>query len=336
MEPESPPGLFLLGGQSTDGQLASIETFGFDNCSIPPLPETRYGFGSFITPTELPQLAVCGGWWTGKPISTDCLTLNLISGQWERGHFSNGPLGDGIRGVITLEKQGVFVVHSTAMSFLPYGSDTWVAGPMLPAVAECGCNVTSTSFVTIHLADVGNVREYVATDGEAHLRPIDTWPSILTKRHSPGCGATLSHLVVAGGVSSFKEVLASVEVFHIQTKALKRGGSLQQARAYFQIIPVGSTYPRLLAVGGMNGTTALSTTEWWDEEENLWEDGPSLSLGRANFATVMASALLGCSETDLPDHSCPAADNTNLTCHFTGDTIINTEYALRRLCTRAR
>ena len=82
MEPESPPGLFLLGGQSTDGQLASIETFGFDNCSIPPLPETRYGFGSFITPTEPPQLAVCGGWWTGKPISTDCLTLNLTSGQW--------------------------------------------------------------------------------------------------------------------------------------------------------------------------------------------------------------------------------------------------------------
>ena len=65
MEPESPPGLFLLGGQSTDGQLASIETFGFDNCSIPPLPETRYGFGSFIVPTEPPQLAVCGGWWTG-------------------------------------------------------------------------------------------------------------------------------------------------------------------------------------------------------------------------------------------------------------------------------
>ena len=71
-KPHAPPGLLLLGGQTTDGQLSSVETFGFENCSIPPLPETRYGFGSFIAfthhPTKLPQLAVCGGGgWENQP-----------------------------------------------------------------------------------------------------------------------------------------------------------------------------------------------------------------------------------------------------------------------------
>ena len=129
MEPSPPPGLLLLGGQSTDGQLTSIETFGFENCAIPPLPETRYGFGSFIVPTQKPQLAVCGGWWMGKPISSDCLTLNVTSGQWERGAFTNGLLGDGVRGVIYIEGQGVFVVHSSGILVLPPGSNSWVGGP---------------------------------------------------------------------------------------------------------------------------------------------------------------------------------------------------------------
>ena len=142
---ELPPGLLLLGGQSTKEQLSSIETFGLENCTIPPLPETRYGFGSFITPTEPRQLAVCGGWWMGKPNSTDCLTLNVTSTQWERGTFSNGLLGDGVRGVINMEGQGVFLVHSTGISFLAPDSKTWVAGPVFSTTAECCLLYTSPS-----------------------------------------------------------------------------------------------------------------------------------------------------------------------------------------------
>ena len=313
MEPSTPPGLLVIGGQSTKGQLNSVETFGFANCTIPTLPETRYGFGSFIVPT---QLAVCGGWWMGKPNSTDCLTLNVTSGQWERGTFTNGLLGDGVRGVINIEGHGVFVVHSTGISVLAPGSESWVAGPMFTTSAVCGCNVSTTSFVTIHMNDTHNVREYSVTNGNAEAEPIATWPNLLTKRQGPGCGATSQHLVVAGGVSDWDEVLTSVEVFHIKTKALKRGGSLRQARAYFRIIPVGSTHPRLLVVGGQNGTLALATSEWWEEEENTWEEGPVLSTGRSNFAALMAPPHLVCSEMDPLAHSCPAAQNTGQTCIF--------------------
>ena len=46
----------------------------------------------------------------GKPNSADCLTLNITSGQWERGVFINGLLGEGVRGVINMEGLGVFQV----------------------------------------------------------------------------------------------------------------------------------------------------------------------------------------------------------------------------------
>ena len=316
MEPQPPPGLLLLGGQSTEGPLASIEMFGFENCTIPPLPETRYAFGSFIAPTEPPQLAVCGGWWMGKPHSTDCLTLNVTSNQWERGTFTNGLLGDGVRGVINMEEEGVFVVHSSGISILASGFSSWVAGPMFLTAAECACKVSSTSFITIHMNDTNNINEYSVTDGVIEPEPEGTWPSLLTKRHGPGCAATSYNLVVAGGVSSWGEVLTSVEVFNIEKKSLRRGGNLQQSRAYFRIIPVGSTYPRLLAVGGRNETSALDTSEWWEEEEDSWEEGPELSRERSNFAALMAPPHLVCSEIDPPVHSCPAAQNSSQTCVF--------------------
>ena len=156
------------------------------------------------------------------------------------------------------------------MSFLAPGSQSWVAGPMFPAPAECGCNISSTNFVTVHMNDTHNVREYSVTNGEAGPKSMDSWPSLLTKRHGPGCGATSYHLVVAGGVSDWDEVLTSVEVFHIATKALRKGGDLRQPRAFFQMIPVGSTHPRLLAIDGQGSYSTLDTSEWWEEEEDSW------------------------------------------------------------------
>ena len=150
--------------------------------------------------------------------------------------------------------------------------------------------------------DTNNVQEYSVTNGVIKPKPEGTWPNLLTKRHGPGCAATLYHLVVAGGVSDWDEVLTSVEVFNIEKKSLRKGRSLQQARAYFQIIPVGLTYPRLLAVGGQGAFSALDTSEWWEEEEDSWEEGPALSRGRSNFAALMAPPHLVCSEIDPPAH----------------------------------
>ena len=325
LQPPPPPGLIILGGQSKYEQLASIETFGFEDCTIPQLPETRYGLGSFVTPTEYKKLAVCGGWWEGKPHSTDCLTLNTTNGQWERGTFTNGLLGEGVRGVIDMKEQGIYVVHSRTISKLPPNSAIWSAGPVFPtslmSSAECGCKLTENTFVTIHTNEGRNVREYSTTDQDWKSETL--WPSTTTKRWSPGCGATGYHLVVAGGVSSWDEVLSSVEVFVIESKALKRGGNMKRSRAFFNIIPVGTAQLRLLAIGGRDGRSILKSSEWWEEEDNQWGEGFSLSMGRSSFGVVLAPASLACTQIEPPPHSCPV--NNGQSCVFSteaGDIVV--------------
>ena len=131
-----------------DRPLSSIETFGFEddnNCTIPNLPETRYGLAAFKTSSG--KLSVCGGWWEGKPDSTDCLTLDTSNGQWTRGSFEGNLFGDGARGTATFEDYGVFIFHPWSISHLGIGSVTWVLGPETPVEVECACKVSEFSSI---------------------------------------------------------------------------------------------------------------------------------------------------------------------------------------------
>ena len=75
---------------------------------MPDLPETRYDHGTFVT--EWGSLAVCGGFWSSKPWSTDCLVLNASSKEWERG-ILGGLLDDAVRGVNGTIFALLFKVH---------------------------------------------------------------------------------------------------------------------------------------------------------------------------------------------------------------------------------
>ena len=175
--------------------------------------------------------------------------------------------------------------------------------------AECGCYLTKDSFVTIHSNETHNVQEY-ATDDQ-HWKSKDRWPSMSTQRRSPACGATTYLLLVAGGVSGWDEVLASVEVFDIEKRSLRRGGAMREPRALFSLVPVGLTHPRLLAVGGQSGqsqSSVLGSSEWYDQEENEWSEGPTLETGRKSFGALMAPVEVACTQIDPPSHSCPALD----------------------------
>ena len=102
---------------------------------------------------------------------------------------------------------------------------------------------------------------------------------------------------------------------------------MTQARAFFSIIPVGSTHPRLLAIGGRGETSTLQTSEWWEEEEDRWQEGPPLSTGRSSFSAVMAPPHHVCSEIDLNTHTCPG-DGDAQTCSLptmTSGTSINSK-----------
>ena len=180
--------------------------------------------------------------------------------------------------------------------------------------AECGCFLTKDSFVTIHSNKTDNVQEY-ATD-EQHWKSKDRWPSMSTQRRNPACGATTYLLLVAGGVSGWNEVLASVEIFYIETRALRRRGeAMREPRTLFSLVPVGSTHLRLLAVGGQNASRVLDSSEWYDQEENKWYEGPTLETGRKSFGALIAPVELACTEIDPPPHSCPTLD-TSQSCLF--------------------
>ena len=83
---------------------------------------------------------------------------------------------------------------------------------------------------------------------------------------------------------------------------------MREPRALFSLVPVGSTHPRLLAVGGQNETSVRGTSEWYDQEENEWSEGPTLKTGRKSFGALMVQDKFACTEIDPPPHSCPALD----------------------------
>ena len=70
---------------------------------------------------------------------------------------------------------------------------------------------------------------------------------------------------------------------------------MAQARAFFTLVPVGETFIRLLAVGGEgeNGVS-LKTTEWWNQDESEWEEGPVLDNPRSSLAASLVPAKLVC------------------------------------------
>ena len=117
-------------------------------------------------------------------------------------------------------------------------------------------------------------------------------------------------------MSNWDEVMASVEVYDLSRKSLRRGGSLQRPRAYFQMIPVGVKHPRLLAIGGQSSNSTLSSSEWWEEEEDQWEDGPSLTSGRSSLSSLMTPPHLVCPKTNPLPHSCPALGDTEQMCNL--------------------
>ena len=307
LEPAAPPGLIVLGGQSVDGPLSSVETFGFEddnNCNIPKLPETRYGFAAFKTFSD--QLAVCGGWWEGKPDSTDCLTLDQSKAQWVRGAFKGSLFGEGVRGVASFEDHGIHIIHSWSTSFLENGNDTWVQGIIrTPIEVECACKVSDSSFVIVGSNSRENVLEYSVT--KELWEDLDTWPEMRTKRKGPGCAATSQFLIVAGGVTDQGEVLASVEIFRLDKKSLGRAANMSSPRSFFSLVPVGLIRPRLLAIGGRSATSFLQKTEFYDEEENQWDEGPQLGAERSSFGAIMIEGKITCTE-NLPPHSCPTTE----------------------------
>ena len=288
----------------------SVEAIGFDNCSVPDLPEWRHHHGSFIT--SWGSLAVCGGWWSGKPASSDCLVLNTTTRQWERG-ILGGLLGGldlvsgYVRGVVTLHV-GTYMVHAKTTSFLPSGEREWIAGPKPPLNVQCATGISVDSF----LAFIGtSVRQFDSrTSGPTSDQgwvPEGVWPDLLVERQRPGCATVGELCIVAGGRNTLGETLGSVEIIFLASKSLGKANDMLKPRSHFNLVVLGKT---LLAIGGNNETSI----EVWEGLEEPWTlASESLSSSKRFFSALVVNDRV-CSEGPLPPHTCPTLDGG--TCVF--------------------
>ena len=293
----------LLGGRKgwdPDGGLSSVNVLGLDNCSVPDLPEWRYDHGSFVT--ESGALAVCGGWWGGKPASSDCLVLNRTSNQWERGVLNN--LTDvTVVGVAVLDG-GTYMVHPEKLSVLPSGSRTWVPGHSPPENLsfECAARISPTSFLAFSRTKQINQYEegsdWVADAG---------WPNLRVERQRPACASLGYMTIVAGGVSKHLEVLKSVEMI-LHTKRLSTAEDLLTPRSHFSLLVLETS---LVALGG----SGEESIEIWGGAEESWREAVvDLQQEGRNSFSAMAVTNAVCPSGPAPPHSCPTLDGG--TCNF--------------------
>ena len=287
---------------------SSVEMIGFDNCSVPDLPETRYHHGGFVT--SWGSLAVCGGYWSGKPASSDCLVLNTTSRQWERGVLG-GLLGDAVVGVVTLDV-GTYMVHATTSSFLPSGEREWIPGPNSTHSVHCVSGISDESFLVLSGNDHGGkaVHQFDSRHDQGWL-PDDVWPDLLTQRTRPGCATLGDQFFVAGGLNGVNEALKSVEVIFLQSKSLGKAIDMLRPRSHLNLLVMGNT---LLALGGNNDESHETSVEVWEGLEEPWRLAPqTVTCSRSYFSALPVDDRV-CIEEPLPPHYCPTLDGG--TCVF--------------------
>ena len=194
------------------------------------------------------------------------------------------------------------MMHHLASSFLAANTFTWVQGPLLPVSLECAVGISETRFLLIGGLDRKDVREFDtrlgATNAEGWI-PANTWPELGSGRgSSPACTLLGNRVMVAGS--------GKVDIIDIETRVAVRGKDMLEARIHFRLAVVGEEgYRRLLALGGDNGASALSSGEWLDEELGVWEEAVGRLRERrshAGAATVTPEMVCTaqCTEENCP------------------------------------
>ena len=305
---QRPLGLLLIGGLDTGYKgLASVEVIGLDNCSVPDLPEWRYDHRSFQT--EWGSLAVCGGWWAGKPLSSDCLVFNTTLRRWERGVLG-AILGNTILGVVNMDV-GTYMVHHFTSSFLPSGEKEWIAGPSSRELVQCATGIFSSSFLAFGRTSVRQFDSNIAGPSRDEGWVDDgVWPNLQVERYGPGCATLDDMSILAGGRNKLGERLKSVEIIFVNTKTLGKARDMLEPRDHFNLIVLGST---LLAIGGYNQTSM----EMWEGVGRPWTEAPtSLTNSRSQFSALTLTDSVCSADTLLP-HSCPTLDGGTCVFPFT-------------------
>ena len=217
------------------------------------------------------ELLSCGGW---ADLQT-CYSLDVAGGVWRR--HSSLTQERRKSTAITLPS-GTYIFggqYSRSTSdFLPTSSQTWQVGPAIPGwgfnAGVCGVKVSPTEMLLVGGYDSSNqVTKYTESQG------WQVMPSLRQARHGHSCSLIGNTVVVAGGMDSSHQLLASTEIIPLDTYQPRPGGDLLTARRDHSLVTVGGRHPRILAMGGRDsGNTPLASIKEWDEDTEQWSLSP--------------------------------------------------------------
>lgn len=318
--------LLLTGGIGSKGQHSSVEVYpSTTDCTVPPLPSTRYGHQTFVTLDPTPIVATCGGY-IPHTMESSCLVLDLINQRWDAGIMKNLTMPRAYGAVAQLNI-GVFFLGGngagiTSSDFLPAGTLQWQQGPPLPEsmVQLCAVPITPTSFLTIFN---GKIHEFDAAiagpTSYGGWRETQRWETLKTVRlNKPGCAKIGNKVIIAGGTLLGKDI-QSTEVLDITTRTTVNGGDMASPRRHFNLAKISSEeQDKLFAIGGLISADSLNyliTVEEWVMESFSWKEAKNLTVERQLYGVVALPKELICltSTTPAPTTQVPTTEAATTT-----------------------
>jgi len=165
---------------------------------------------------------------------------------------------------------------------------TWAVRPTVMTTGRFGHSVTNLGDGTVIL--IGGRGPWVNT-AVIHDLAADTYTNVTSTMPNPRADhavirlSTNKLLIFGGTIAAYTETLTTT-LYDIPTKTFTAGPTMRAARQQFPVVPYGTG--KWLVIGGMNGSTALTSTEIFDEATMTFTDGPVLAFGngRQGAATL--------------------------------------------------
>ena len=258
-------------------------------CSLPPLPEGRYGHLTFLSTDLRPKVVACGGI---PRKTTSCLALDVENHRWDENVIGPLPQWRALGAAVTVENVGTYLIggYSSDMAsttdFLAKETTEWVAGPStpIPLAYPCAVRISKLSILVFYKKDIREYQVDVANPtSNSGWQDASKWPQLQVHRSS-GAGCTMigDKVVIAGGGSG----RSISEVLDISTRTITNTGDLDGNRYYthFATISQGGQQSAW-ALGGQSGVLSTSylksilqfspSTKKWTAASATLEEGKS-------------------------------------------------------------
>merc|ERR1719312_1053620 len=255
-----------------------------DKCYLPQLPDNNAGFSLVLTPGG--DLLRCGG---SESLGQSCDSFDVDGGVWK----SHSTLTEQRKNSYAITfPSGTWIIggdySDTSTEFLPTNSNNWQPGPTAPGArfTHGGCMVKISATELLFIGGDGSGKQVCTYNPDTGVH--DCKSSLLTYRLYLSCAVIGNNVIVSGGQTTDGTSLSSTEIIPLDNYQPRPGGNMGTPRYKHRLITAGGRYPKLLALGGVNGSQlTTSSIEEWDEVNEIWKKSPlQLKKSVASFGAL--------------------------------------------------